>query len=112
MLFCVLPCSCQPFFAVRRHQPDRKSGLVQYIGHATFRRTAFQAAQQRVLPAEILQSAFQAGIEGVDTGNRLALIPVADEFVDFVFPIADLNVPSLIFITGDAIISLVSASID
>ena len=39
---------------------------VQYIGHATFRRTAFQAAQQRVLPAEILQSAFQAGIEGVD----------------------------------------------
>ena len=76
MLFCVLPCSCQPFFAVRRHQPDRKSGLVQYIGHATFRRTAFQAAQQRVLPAEILQSAFQAGIEGVNTGNRLALIPV------------------------------------
>lgn len=76
MLFCVLPCSCQPFFAVRRHQADRKSGLVQYIGHATFRRTAFQAAQQRVLPAEILQSAFQAGIEGVDTGNRLALIPV------------------------------------
>ena len=39
-------------------------------------------------------------------------ISVADEFVDFVFPIADLNVPSLIFITGDAIISLVSASID
>ena len=45
MFLCVLPCSRQPFFTVRRHQPDRKAGFVQHIGRAAFRCAALQPTQ-------------------------------------------------------------------
>ena len=69
-----------PFLAVRRDEPDRQPGLVQHIGHAALRRAALQPAQQRVLPAEISQPALQAGVEGVDAGKVLRLVPVDDGF--------------------------------
>ena len=80
MLLCIFPCGGFPFLAVRRHQPDRQPGLVQHIGHAALRRAALQPAQQRVLPAEISQPALQAGVEGVDAGEVLRLVPVDDGF--------------------------------
>lgn len=109
MLFCVLPCSCKPFFAVRRYQPDRKAGLIQHIGHAAFRCTTLQAAQQGILPAEILQSAFQAGIKSVNTGNRFALIPVDNGFFSYLdsFIIQFLLIISVCFQHTQSVLELI-----
>ncbi|EEC58534.1 hypothetical protein BACPEC_00666 [[Bacteroides] pectinophilus ATCC 43243] len=81
MLLCVLPCGGFPFLAVRRHQPDGQPGLVQHIGHAALRCAAFQPAQQRILPAEICKPALQAGVECVDAGKVLRLVPVDNGFL-------------------------------
>ena len=69
-----------PFLTVGRHQSDRQPGFVQQIGHTTFRRAALQPAKQRILPAELCQPAFQAGVKGVNTGKVLRLVPVDDGF--------------------------------
>src|SRR5699024_11408697 len=44
------------------------------------RRSSDLPAQQRVLPAELRQPALQAGVEGVDAGKVLRLVPVDDGF--------------------------------
>ena len=80
MLLCVGTGGGFPFLTVRRDEPDRQPGLVQYIGHAALRRTALQPAQQRVLPAELRQPALQAGVEGVDAGKVFRLVPVDNGF--------------------------------
>lgn len=76
MLFGVLSGSSQPLLAVRRHQANGQSGLVHHIGHAALRGAALQPAQLGILAAELGQPALQIGVEGVDTGGVLRLVPV------------------------------------
>ena len=81
MLFGALSGSSQPFFAVRRNQPDGQTGLVHHIGHAALNGAALQPAQLGILPAELGQPALQIGVEGVDTGGVLRLVPVDNGFL-------------------------------
>ena len=80
MLFGVFSGSRQPLLAVRRHQTDGQAGLVHHIGHAALSGAALQPAQLGILAAKLGQPALQIGVEGVDTGGVLRLVPVDDGF--------------------------------
>ncbi len=80
MLFGVLSGSSPPFFAVRRNQTDGQAGLINHIGHAALSGAALQPAQLGILSAELGQPALQIGIEGIDTGGVLRLVPVDNGF--------------------------------
>ena len=80
MLFGVLSGSCQPCFAVRRDKADRQPGFLYYIGYTALGGAALQPAQLGILSAELGQPALQIGIEGIDTGGVLRLVPVDNGF--------------------------------
>ena len=73
-LLCALACFPSAFFAVRRLQSDRQSGLVQHIDHAALGEGFFQAAKVGVLLAERCQPLPQPGIVGLDVGGVLTLV--------------------------------------